>query len=182
MSLNHAILGLLTVSPMTGYDLKTQAFDRTIAFFWHADQSHIYKALSSMEDKGWVESHLVVQESRPNRKVYSITDKGKQELLEWLYVEQPLPTYKEASLIKFFFGSYLPRKEIYKFIERHRSGHQKRLKDFDQLEVTGLDDPNIDEQRLFWNLTLELGKKQEKAYLEWLYQVEEVLGRHPPVD
>src|SRR5579875_1236367 len=43
MSLTHAILGFLNRQPMTGYDLKTQCFDISVAYFWPADQAQIYR-------------------------------------------------------------------------------------------------------------------------------------------
>ena len=52
MSLKHAILGLLTIQPMTGYELKHEAFDTSIAHFWQADQSQIYRTLDRMESDG----------------------------------------------------------------------------------------------------------------------------------
>ena len=39
VSLPHAILGLLAREPMTGYDLKTRWFDRSLRYFWPADQA-----------------------------------------------------------------------------------------------------------------------------------------------
>ena len=35
MSLKHALLGILTVRPMTGYELK-QFFDSSVQHFWNA--------------------------------------------------------------------------------------------------------------------------------------------------
>ena len=69
MSLKHAILGLLTVTPMTGYDLKHRAFDVAIAHFWKADQSQIYRTLNRLSEAGWVQSEIEAQDERPDRKV-----------------------------------------------------------------------------------------------------------------
>lgn len=56
MSLPHAILGILGYMPMTGYDLKTQVFDRTIAHFWSAMLPQIYRELERLEQQGWATS------------------------------------------------------------------------------------------------------------------------------
>ena len=48
MSLKHALLGLLTHQPMTGYELK-QFFDSSIQHFWNAELSQIYPTLKSLE-------------------------------------------------------------------------------------------------------------------------------------
>lgn len=83
VSLPFAILGLLSYKEMTGYDLKT-FFDSSIKNIWPAHLSQIYRELGSLEAKKWVESRIEPQESRPDRKVYRLTEQGKHELLSWL--------------------------------------------------------------------------------------------------
>lgn len=83
MSLPHAILGLLLDRPMTGYDLKL-LFDKELNSFWPAQMSQIYRELGTLEAKELVDSEIKVQETRPDRKVYSITAAGKQVFLDWL--------------------------------------------------------------------------------------------------
>ena len=84
MSLRYAILGLLTFEPMSGYTLKTRFFDRSIRYFWPADQAQIYRSLQALEDDGAVTSETLENESRPNSKLYTISEKGEQELRDWL--------------------------------------------------------------------------------------------------
>ena len=168
MSLSHATLGLLTVMPMTGYDLKNQAFDSTIAHFWQADQAQIYRTLTAMADAGWVESRLEIQEERPNRKVYHITQAGRAELLRWMQTEQPLPVNREAFLIQLFFGGMLPNDAILNQIERQRAGHAERLARYTEIPTPPLDERDLDRDRVFWRLTLELGIALEQTYLRWL--------------
>jgi hypothetical protein len=48
MCLKHAILGILSFSPMTGYDLK-KAFDRSVRHFWPVNQSQIYRTLAELD-------------------------------------------------------------------------------------------------------------------------------------
>ena len=54
MSLDFAILGFLSYSPFTGYDLK-KFFDQSVRHFWTADQSQIYRILARLGDEGKVE-------------------------------------------------------------------------------------------------------------------------------
>ncbi len=61
MPLSHAILGFLEYGPMSGYDLKKN-FDQSVAHFWSATQSHIYKALEDLESQGLVKSQVIQQE------------------------------------------------------------------------------------------------------------------------
>lgn len=175
MSLSHAILGLLTVMPMTGYDLKTQAFDNTIAHFWQADQTQIYRTLAAMVESGWVESTLEIQEDRPNRKVYHITDAGREELRRWLKTEQPLPIYREPFLVQMFFAEELDSATVLAHIAHQRKGHVARLTQYQHIQMPPLGSPGLDRQRTFWRLTLEMGMAMERAYINWLDQCEAVV-------
>jgi PadR family transcriptional regulator, regulatory protein AphA len=175
MSLSHAILGLLTVTPMTGYDLKTQAFDNTIAHFWQADQSQIYRNLAAMTKSGWVEKKLEVQQHRPNRKVYHITPAGRAELERWLRTEKPLPVYREPFLVQMFFAGELDTDTILAHINQQRAGHQARLTDYENIPIPSHPDPTLDRKRIFWRLTLEMGIATERAYINWLDQCEAII-------
>jgi PadR family transcriptional regulator, regulatory protein AphA len=175
MSLSHAILGLLTVTPMTGYDLKNEAFDKTVAHFWQADQTQIYRTLATMAGSGWVESTLEIQEDRPNRKVYHITEAGREELRRWLHTEQPLPVHREPFLVQMFFAGELDKETVLAHIARQRAGHEARLVKYQQIPMPPLGDPDLDRKRTFWRLTLEMGMAMERAYIDWLDQCEAVV-------
>ena len=118
MSLTYAILGLLDVLPMTGYDLKHQAFDATVAHFWPADQAQIYRTLNRLMEKGMVDQHVEEQQDRPDRKVYTITDEGKAALNAWLREDQSPPTMRDPLLVQLFFGMEMPDKVMKQGQER----------------------------------------------------------------
>ncbi|MEK8225552.1 PadR family transcriptional regulator [Oerskovia sp. M15] len=83
MVLRHLVLGLLTIQPMTGYDLK-RAFDSSVHHFWAADRSQLYRTLAGLVDAGLAEVEVVAQESYPDRKVHRITEAGRVALRDWL--------------------------------------------------------------------------------------------------
>src|SRR5688572_3144470 len=132
MSLPHAILGILQYYPMTGYDLKTQFFDESITHFWSADQAQIYRTLDKLAEQGWVESQLEIQQDRPNRKVYSITETGRTELRRWLTTDQPLHAVREPLLIQLFFAAQLPNETVVEMLQRQLMAHQERLKIYER--------------------------------------------------
>ncbi len=83
MSLKHGMLGLLINGPRSGYDLD-RVFKDSLAFFWPAKTSQIYRELDAMERKGWLTSERVIQSEKPNKRVYSITEEGRREFRDWL--------------------------------------------------------------------------------------------------
>ena len=74
MSLEHAMLGFLCYTPLTGYDLK-KAFDVSVRHFWPADQSQIYRTLARMAERGWVE-----MEGQRRAAKLSLTEEGENVL------------------------------------------------------------------------------------------------------
>lgn len=82
MSLPHILLGLLR-KPASGYDLKAE-FERGIRHFWSAELSQIYPTLKRMERKGWLASATEPSDRGPDRRVYTRTHAGREELLRWL--------------------------------------------------------------------------------------------------
>ena len=168
MSLSHAILGLLKQEPMTGYDLKTQCFDTSIAHFWSADQSQIYRTLEQMAEEGWVESDVEVQETRPNRKVYQITATGRKELSAWLKTPQSIPAYREPLLVQVFFADELSNEELVAMFDAHLARHRARLGDYLDVPLPPIGTQGMKRKETLERLTLELGLRIQEAYISWL--------------
>jgi DNA-binding PadR family transcriptional regulator len=94
MDVKTVCLGMLTDGPASGYDLKKQ-FESTFAHFFAAGYGSIYPALSSLAEQDLVSCEEIAQEGKPDRKVYEITDKGREFLLEAL--QNPCPCHKVRS-------------------------------------------------------------------------------------
>lgn len=83
MSLRNALLALLTVEPMTGYDLAKR-FGSSVGNVWHAPDSQIYPELRRMLQDGLLESEEVLW-GRKGRKIeYTITEQGRAAFSEWM--------------------------------------------------------------------------------------------------
>lgn len=105
MSLRHGLLGLLNDDPMTGYELD-KAFKAALYASWHVQTSQVYYELGKMEALGLVSTELVVQTSRPNKKVYHIEEKGKEVFKKWLledHIQEEI-AMKHPFLMQFFFA------------------------------------------------------------------------------
>ncbi len=94
MDVKTVCLGMLTDGPASGYDLKKE-FESSFGHFFAAGYGSIYPALSALAEQGLVNCELVPQEGKPDRKVYQITDDGRQFLLEAL--ENTTPFHKVRS-------------------------------------------------------------------------------------
>ncbi|GAA1303158.1 PadR family transcriptional regulator [Planotetraspora silvatica] len=79
MALRHAVLAALLDEELSGYQL-TKAFDLGVANFWHAQPQQLYAELTRLEQDGLVTGREVVQETRPNKRLFRVTDAGLAEL------------------------------------------------------------------------------------------------------
>jgi DNA-binding PadR family transcriptional regulator len=103
MSLRHAVLGLLTWQPMTGYELASK-FDVSLGNAWHASHSQIYPELGKLEDEGLIE---VVARGARNSRTYGVTDDGRAELRRWLVEVEPSRQQRNESAVRTFLAPRL---------------------------------------------------------------------------
>ena len=85
---------MLTDGKASGYDLKKN-FESTFGHFFAAGYGSIYPALSTLANQGLVNCEYIPQEGKPDRKVYEITDEGREFLLKEL--DNPAPCHKIRS-------------------------------------------------------------------------------------
>ena len=102
MSLRHALLGFLSIAPMTGYDLRKH-MEESVAHFWPADQAQIYRTLGHLASDGLVDVRTIPQEGRPDRREHSLTDAGLAELDSWLAAPVEYVPPREVFLVRLFF-------------------------------------------------------------------------------
>ncbi len=175
MALAHALLAALIEQPCSGYDLAKQ-FDGSVGFFWKASHQQIYRELTKLESSGWVSAETILQESRPDKKLYSATELGQKQLREWIaQPSEPAPP-KEELLVKIFAGYLVPRQVIVEELERHRRTHQEKLSSYQDLEDEYFQNP----QELPWDakfryLTLRRGIDYETSWLTWCVQALQML-------
>ncbi len=170
MSLDHAILGFLNYRPYSGYDLK-KIFDRSVRHFWPADQSQIYRTLSRMSEKGWVETEVVRQESRPDRKEYRITPLGHAELRHWLVTPLTPGENRSADMIQIFFAAQLSNDEILGIFEHAGALIRSGLEQYAHIprDIEAYSEYTTSPREFFfWMLTLEVGIHNLKSNLEFI--------------
>lgn len=87
MSLRYALLALLRVSPLSGYDLQ-KLFSESVGHVWHAPDSQIYPELRRMESEGLLQAEEQTRGERGRRRVYRTTDAGTEAFFAWF--DEPL--------------------------------------------------------------------------------------------
>jgi DNA-binding PadR family transcriptional regulator len=170
MSLKIAILGLLSIKPSTGYDIKTD-FKNSINFIWNSDQTQIYKTLSEMIDENLVYSTTVHQNSKPSKKVYEITETGREQLRLWLLKPLKQKNQRNQELLQFFFLGQLTKEEILNNLKRMKKGIEKNLAALSfvkqNAELFDLKDKAF-RVHFFFGKALELGILDAKLNDDWI--------------
>lgn len=173
MALRHALLGLLSIRPLTGYELKKQ-FDGTVRHFWTADQAQIYRTLYRLDDEGLVESQLVPQEGRADRREYRITADGVEELERWLRTAAAVPPDREPFLAQLFFAGRLTSDEIVRLIDGRIALTLQGLASLRGVATAWAElaerGPST-QTELLTMATLERGVRQHLTELAWLRDV-----------
>jgi PadR family transcriptional regulator, regulatory protein AphA len=181
--LSHAILGFLEYQPMSGYDLKKN-FDRSVAHFWSATQSHIYRALDTLESEGMVTSQVIPQEGKPNQKRYQITDAGRTELRRWLSTPLPVEHPRSAWLIQVFFAHNLANEEIATLFEKrieYLHTYLSQLQDVQKMMDENYEKIGAKRLQSLWQLTLDYGMDHYQNEINWLETKLTVVRKLPPL-
>ena len=132
--LEFVALGLLMNGPKHGYALYqdfTQAFD----LIWHAEQAKFYGVLAALEEKGYLRITTELQEKRPARKVYHITEPGRSAFLGW--VRQPVTSMRAVRvefMAKLRFHSLLELTGVEQLIDNQMAALQAMLKEWEHTE------------------------------------------------
>ncbi|MFG3016300.1 PadR family transcriptional regulator [Streptomyces cinerochromogenes] len=77
MALRNAVMAALLEGEASGYDLA-KGFDATVANFWMTTPQQLYRELERMEAEGLVSARVVQQERRPNKRLFALTEAGRE--------------------------------------------------------------------------------------------------------
>jgi PadR family transcriptional regulator AphA len=161
-----ALLGLLSIHPMSGYDIR-QLIPRSLGHFRSESYGQIYPALKAMTAAGLVARKTERQESRPDRHVYSLTKEGRNELGEWLKVAPADEVPRSELLLKIFFGAHAGKGVNRDHVAVFMAMHERALKIYAVTEKQLKREEAADPQLPYWLMTLNFGRHRSKASVAW---------------
>lgn len=113
MQARNIVLGLLMQGPMSGYDIKQQ-YESRLRHFFNASYGSVYPALKLLEREGLLEKKLVLQEGKPNKNMFYITETGKQQFLHYMHTPIEEDVVRSDISARLFFGSEISREQLIK--------------------------------------------------------------------
>ncbi|MFE4724632.1 PadR family transcriptional regulator [Microbacterium sp. NPDC056736] len=118
MSLRYALLAILRVGPLSGYDLQKQ-FHQSVGHVWHAPDSQIYPELRKMEELGLIEGEEQPRGERGTRRMYHVTDAGNQAFLDWMAAPLDYQRVRDPAHLRAAYLEAAPPEAARAFLERH---------------------------------------------------------------
>ena len=170
----YALLGVLSVCPGSGYDIK-KFMQQSTGYFWNESYGQIYPLLKQLEQEGLATHHTEKQEGKPERYVYALTDQGMEELQRWLIEPVEDGVERNELLLKLFFGGYVPVSVDMQHVEAYRALQERLLRKYAEIEAL-LRRQSAQQQELFYPLlTVRYGIHRCQALLAWCDETQEAL-------
>jgi len=120
LSLTTSLLGFINWKPFSGYELKKTIADSEL-WYWSGNNNQIYTALLELHRSGAINQEIIEQENLPAKKLYTITDKGKQLLQESLIEDPQIPEFKNVFLTLLAWADFLPEDEFNNMLESYQA-------------------------------------------------------------
>jgi DNA-binding PadR family transcriptional regulator len=162
----NALLGLLSLGPMSGYDIR-RLISQSIGHFWSESYGQIYPGLKRLAAAGLVAKKTERGKGSPDRHVYSLTAEGREHLRRWLKVPVAKEVPRSELLLKLFFGAHVSPSVSREHVQTYLELHQKELQTYRAIAKKLRKEEANDPQLPFWLMTLKMGQHRSRAMVKW---------------
>ncbi|MGW8378936.1 PadR family transcriptional regulator [Streptomyces sp. ODS28] len=172
MALRNAVMAALLEGEASGYDLA-KSFDASVANFWMATPQQLYRELERMEREGLIAARVVEQERRPNKRLFSLTEAGRETVRTYVAEPPGKPTtIRDELLVKVQCADVGDLAAVRAAIAERREWAAAKLARYERLKERLLDGRTEDEhcaqaERVGPYLTLLRGMAFERENLQW---------------
>ena len=144
MSLRYALLALLRVGPLSGYDLQKQ-FSLSVGHVWHAPDSQIYPELRKMEAEGLLEGEEQPRGQRATRRVYRMTEAGDRAFLDWMQTPLEYARVRDPAHLRAAYLEAATPRAAREFFRRHIAQWEGELAQWEGelLRIAAVDNPML---------------------------------------
>lgn len=171
---DYAILGMLTLRPMSGYDIRA-AIAESIAYFWTESYGQIYPTLRRLAKERLVTRRTEKTGERA-RNVYAISEAGREALADWLR-EPAVPRPPRSELLfKLFFGRQIDSEEAAQHLARFRDEQMVARVRYEAAERQLYEQQGSNPDLMYWLLTLRCGQLETEARARWADEALQILA------
>jgi DNA-binding PadR family transcriptional regulator len=163
----YAILGILSIKPMSGYEIR-KFVQVSIGNFWHESYGQIYPVLKELESEGYLQSKTIPHEKGSDKIVYSLTKEGRAELKIWLTKPVESQPYRNELLLKLFFGREISKAENILHLQNEEAKVKESLKNYQTILKLTKKKFSKTPDLPYWICTLDYGIEMMNAELKWI--------------
>ena len=164
-TLEYALLGLVTQSPQSGYDLR-KTFETTAMGSFSGSPGAIYPALRRLERQGLIEGEVDASTALRPRMVFHPTGTGREALEAWLLREvgrKDVERHIDELMLRFalhsVLGSSAPTRRFLESFLKEVEGYLAEL----NRQQRGIPAPTPLQSRM----ALAAGIEQYRAFARW---------------
>ena len=174
----YAILGILSVEPMSGYQIKN-CINGGVGYFLEIDYKQIYPALKNIVANGLATYEVIKTEKGGESKRYKLTDAGLHKFREWM--ERPITNGKQMAselMLKLFYGQNVSTEIILTHMENYRVLMANSLQEMEDLSACVDSEPEKD---TFWHYrrtTVNKGLMHCQMEVDWCEQTIAYIQEH----
>jgi DNA-binding PadR family transcriptional regulator len=177
MALRHVVLAVLARGEKTGYEI-TKAFEAVYSHFWRASHQQVYRELARLSAEGRLIARAVTQKGKPDKKIYSITKRGLDDLRRWIVAPTEVPRPQYDMLVK-LLGCHVVGKAAFRpeFDRMRAISHDwmSMLRVMHQECLRRREKGWSDHEQVLY-LALRRGLLLGEAQMRWLNEVDAYLG------
>ena len=170
----YTVLGVLTLGPRSGYDIK-KFIEGTTNNFWRESFGQIYPALKQLAAEGLVAKSSSGRADRPSRIVYEITAAGRRELRIWLKEPHAREVPRVELLLKLFFGPEVSPEVGLAHVARERKDRLEGLEAMEGIAEWLREERSDSPGFPYWMLTVRQGILSSEAMLKWCDEAERTI-------
>jgi PadR family transcriptional regulator, regulatory protein AphA len=172
---SYAILGLLSIAPMSGYDLF-RAVEGSVGQFWPLSKSQVYAELPRLEGAGLVQATAVHQENLPDKRVFRLTEAGEAALDAWLADDEHEDAqFRMPFLLKTLFGHRGQPADTAKLLQSVRDEAAARAGQYQEFFTLLSSAPDTEYARM----TVLFGLRMAEAIAGWAGEAQALLPENP---
>jgi DNA-binding PadR family transcriptional regulator len=178
VSVDYIILGILSLAPRSGYDMKAEVEKGSVGMLSALSFGSIYPRLKSLEQAGLITVQEEEQAGR-GKRMYELTAEGWRQLQNWLDLpsEYPIPQKDELLLKMLFWGAAgADRTTLIEHLKRRRDESSDFLRYLAERPQDGRS--FIDEYGM---LVLEYMQSRLEAEIGWIDKAIRQLEGEPAV-
>ena len=180
MNVRTLCLAILCEGDASGYEIRKLSMDETCKFSHFIDVSYgaVYPALNKLEEEGKISGRLETQEGKPSKRVYSITDLGRKELVSSLSDVPEPDKFKSEFLLVAMHADLLPHSVIMAALNERIAYLQHKI---EAIESCCFLDTNSKGAEFVFNYGLLMNKTSLKYLLEHRDKLEQAAKKSPSV-